>query len=336
MSAPAAVSVVIPTYNRAPLVTRAVESALAQCRPGDEVVVLDDGSTDDTEERLKPFRDRIVYRKVVNGGAGRARNLGMDLASRPLVAFLDSDDEWLPGKLDLQRGLLDARPDLLFCFTDMRALYPSGEVRHRLTRHYAGRDFTVDFLGPKTPYSALAPLPAGAADFPVHIGDLYPAQLEHEYVQIGTLMFRRAVLADGTVRFPEDIRVSEDAEFVARLAGRGPAAYLDVETEVFHQHEGERLTHLGSFAFVDARLRLLARVWGADPAFLKAHGDLYRAAADRLHLLRARILLGHGRPAEARAEVALASAAPPYYRLLCALPPSLLTFAARLRALRRR
>lgn len=335
MSAPGSVSVVIPTYNRAALVTRAVASALAQCRAGDEVVVIDDGSTDDTAQRLKPWSDRIVYRKTVNGGAGRARNAGLDRAGREYVAFLDSDDEWLPGKLDLQRGLLDARPDVVSCFTDMRALYPSGAVRHRLTRHYAGRDFTVDFLGPKTPYSALAALPSGVRDFPVHIGDLYAAQLEHEYVQIGTLMFRRSALADRTVRFPEDIRVSEDAEFVARLAARGPAAYLDVETEVFHHHDGERLTDLGSFAFVDARLRLLERVWGADRDFLARHGDRYRAASDRLHLLRARILLGHGRPAEARAEVALAGSAPAYYRLLCSLPPSLLVWAARLRGLRR-
>ena len=91
-----AVSVIILTYNRSAVVTRAVESALSCVRPDDEVLVVDDGSTDDTAAALARFGDRIRYLPGPHGGAGRARNRGVAAASRPLVAFLDSDDEWVP------------------------------------------------------------------------------------------------------------------------------------------------------------------------------------------------------------------------------------------------
>ena len=112
------VSVVIPTYNRAALVGRAVRSALAETSPGDEVIVVDDGSTDDTEEALAPYRDRIRYFRARHGKAGAARNHGVREARNGLVAFLDSDDEWMPDKLVLQRAALAARPDAVFCFSD--------------------------------------------------------------------------------------------------------------------------------------------------------------------------------------------------------------------------
>src|SRR5262245_2294166 len=100
------VSVVIQTYNRAHLVARAVENALQATQAGDEVIVVDDGSTDNTAAVLAPYRDRIVYHHTTNGGAGRARNIGVHLARHPLVAFLDSDDEWMPAKMYLQRSLM--------------------------------------------------------------------------------------------------------------------------------------------------------------------------------------------------------------------------------------
>ena len=112
------VSIVIPTYNRAHLVSRAVNSALQQCAPGDEVIVVDDGSTDSTGIVLAEFGERIRYIRKENGGAGAARNRGIREARNPLVAFLDSDDEWMPGKIELQRQFMQARPDVLFCFSD--------------------------------------------------------------------------------------------------------------------------------------------------------------------------------------------------------------------------
>jgi len=95
------ISVVVPTYNRARLVVRAVESVLAQTRPPDELIVVDDGSTDDTPAALARFGDRVRLVSQRNAGAAAARNNGLALASRPWAAFLDSDDVWVPDHLHL-------------------------------------------------------------------------------------------------------------------------------------------------------------------------------------------------------------------------------------------
>src|SRR5215213_4961126 len=99
-----AISVVIPTYNRARLLPRAIDSALAACAPGDEIIVADDGSTDGTEAALAPYQSRIRYLPLPHRGAAAARNAGMTAARTPLVALLDSDDEFMPDKLTLQRA----------------------------------------------------------------------------------------------------------------------------------------------------------------------------------------------------------------------------------------
>src|SRR5437667_2543232 len=100
-------SVIIATYNRAHVICRAISSALAAIRPGDEVIVIDDGSVDQTERVIAPYRDRIRYLAVEHRGAGAARNRGIREAKNELIAFLDSDDEWLPGQLELQRSLME-------------------------------------------------------------------------------------------------------------------------------------------------------------------------------------------------------------------------------------
>jgi glycosyltransferase involved in cell wall biosynthesis len=106
------VSVVIPTYNSGPLVVEAVGSTLAQTAPPHEVIVVDDGSTDDTAERLARFGDGIRYIPKPNGGVSSARNLGVTEATGDAVAFLDADDVWHPRKLELQTRVLAARPEL--------------------------------------------------------------------------------------------------------------------------------------------------------------------------------------------------------------------------------
>ncbi len=103
----AVVSAVIPTFNRRELVVQAVESALA-CGDDIEVVVVDDGSTDDTAERLSAFGDRIVVVQQANAGRSAARNAGLALARGRYVCFLDSDDVWEPWHVAQLRDALQA------------------------------------------------------------------------------------------------------------------------------------------------------------------------------------------------------------------------------------
>ena len=108
------VTVVIPTYNRAKVILRALETAFAQTYRNLEIIVVDDGSTDDTAAVLAPYWERIHYIHQSNQGASSARNRGIQEAQGEYIAFLDSDDEWLPAKLERQIELLEAQPDLSF------------------------------------------------------------------------------------------------------------------------------------------------------------------------------------------------------------------------------
>jgi glycosyltransferase involved in cell wall biosynthesis len=104
------VSVVIPTYNYARFVGEAVESALGQTYPSVEVIVVDDGSTDETQDVLRKFGKAIINVRKANQGLSAARNTGIAHAHGAFIAFLDSDDIWLPEKLTRQLALFDGAP----------------------------------------------------------------------------------------------------------------------------------------------------------------------------------------------------------------------------------
>ncbi len=106
------VSVVIPTFNRAALVGRAIRSVLAGTVADIEVLVIDDGSTDDTADVVAAIGDpRVKFIRQENAGANAARNCGIEAARGRFVAFQDSDDEWLPQRLAAQLAILDAATD---------------------------------------------------------------------------------------------------------------------------------------------------------------------------------------------------------------------------------
>lgn len=117
----AEVSVIIPTYNRAKKVARAIASALYQTFTDFEIIVVDDGSNDDTVETLSLFRPYIVpLIHEQNRGVSAARNTGIKASSAPLIAFLDSDDYWLPEKLAVQAAFFKACPEAVVCQTQER------------------------------------------------------------------------------------------------------------------------------------------------------------------------------------------------------------------------
>ncbi len=106
------ISVVIPAYNAGRYIGRAIDSVLAQTRPAEEIIVVDDGSTDNTAEIAGAYGDRIRFIRQENAGASVARNTGIAAATGNWIAFLDADDEWLPEKLRLQTEHLERNPDL--------------------------------------------------------------------------------------------------------------------------------------------------------------------------------------------------------------------------------
>jgi|SRR5215471_15712208 len=113
------VSVVIPTYNNARFLPEALDSLLGQTFRDFELIVVDDGSTDDTLEVLKPYRHLIRYLRKENGGPASARNLGIRHATGDLIAFQDADDIWLPDKLRLQIDYLREHSEIGVVFSDV-------------------------------------------------------------------------------------------------------------------------------------------------------------------------------------------------------------------------
>jgi glycosyltransferase involved in cell wall biosynthesis len=127
LSAPRGVSVVLPTWNRAHLVHQAIDSVLAQTWRDFELIVVDDGSTDGTPERLAAYGDRIRVVRQENGGVARARNAGIAAARHEWLAFLDDDDEWAPEMLAVHVEGLAAQPDVVVHATNATVVNAQGE-----------------------------------------------------------------------------------------------------------------------------------------------------------------------------------------------------------------
>src|SRR5262245_29875714 len=114
------ISVVIPTYNRAHAIVTAMESVLAQSRGDLDLLVVDDGSTDDTGARARSVGDpRVRYVGRVHAGVSATRNAGVALARGPLIAFLDSDDVWKTDKLEREVDFLTRHPEVHAVFSDL-------------------------------------------------------------------------------------------------------------------------------------------------------------------------------------------------------------------------
>ena len=112
------VSVIVPTYNRAWIVAEAIDSVLDQAYANLELIVVDDGSTDATDSLLSDYNDRAIVVRQVNQGVSPARNTGIRAASGDLIALLDSDDSWLPGKVRAQVDFFNTHPQALICQTN--------------------------------------------------------------------------------------------------------------------------------------------------------------------------------------------------------------------------
>lgn len=190
------ISVVIPTYNRAATVGAAIRSVLAQDSPPDEIIVVDDGSTDRTEEVLAEFGDALQVLRKPNGGVSSARNAGVRLARSEWIAFLDSDDVWMHGKLALHRREINLHPDI---------------VCHAMNTHISTSSGHQNLF-------ALRGREDGFRERPFRerpLGDVLAWCFFTQSVVIRKDVCFKAGL------FPEGMRINEDSYFMARVALEG-------------------------------------------------------------------------------------------------------------------
>ena len=186
-------SIIIPTYNNAQFLPQAIDSVISQNVAGCEIVVVDDGSTDETGTVLAPYAGKIHLVHQENAGSAAARNAGLVLAKGEFVVFLDADDWLLPGKLAAQMQILVERPSLGLVHSGWRVVGGDGNVLREVEPWH---------------------------DAPVLDLDAWVWQ---KPVQMGAMMFRRVWL-DHVGGFDPKLRQSQDVDLLLRLALAGCAA----------------------------------------------------------------------------------------------------------------
>jgi glycosyltransferase involved in cell wall biosynthesis len=243
------VSVVIPTHNRAYCIAQSIDSVLAQTYPEVEVVVVDDGSTDDTPalmaDRYGADR-RVRYERLPKGDANVARNHGLACARGAYIALLDSDDAFLPWKLELQIACLEAVPEAGMIWTDMDAVDESGELRPRYLRTmYSNyrRFSTEQIFKASRPLNAVAPqLGAEVGTARLYWGDIFGPMVMGNLVQTSTAVLRRARLTEVGGFDARLVRAGVDFDFHLRTCRVGAVAYADVATIRYRVGMADQMT----------------------------------------------------------------------------------------------
>lgn len=246
---PPVVSVVIPTYNRADLLPSALDSVLAQTHPHLEVLVVDDGSTDDTLRVLEGYGERIAVVRQDNAGPSAARNHGIRKTTGAFVAFLDSDDVWLPDKLARQLEVFAAHPDTGMVGGGCRYMDAEGNDLGGVTR--------CPHVIPLEDFQIFTALPGSASN----------------------AVIRRKALEEVGL-FDDTLQRAEDRELWMRIAERYPVRGVPEPTVLIRVHGGERPND--SFSLVrESRRRVNQRI--ADPAIRrKADAWMWYSFGDRL------------------------------------------------------
>ncbi|HOQ05879.1 MAG TPA: glycosyltransferase family A protein [Anaerohalosphaeraceae bacterium] len=207
------VSVIIPTYNRKVLVQEAVESVCRQTFRDFEILVIDDGSTDGTAQEIVAIKDnRIRYFRKENGGVSSARNLGLREAKGAYIAFLDSDDLYVPDYLETMVSSLEKAPEYGVAYASVTMEHPDGSRQERMNDKYAYSGWIVRSL-----FSRF-----------------------FVYCQAGLI---RRELLDGFF-FDETLELAEDQDFFLRLSTRTPFLFVP-QTFVIRRTQTESLSRQG-------------------------------------------------------------------------------------------
>lgn len=198
---PPSVSVIVPLYNKRPYIAAAVESVLAQDTGDYEIIVVDDGSTDDPLAALDPYRDHIKYLTQPNSGPGAARNLGIANARGRYISFLDADDSWKPQKLSMQLNFMEANPGI--AWTTVNMLEVDAESGSPLGAHVE------------------APTDLAEGDHWRVFDDWFEANAERQILRTSGVMVRSEAFAEAG-NFDPEIFSGQDLDLWIRIARRFP------------------------------------------------------------------------------------------------------------------
>ena len=246
---PGLVSIIIPCYNRADIVNETIDSVLAQTYEKFEIILVDDGSTDNTSEVICAYEDRrIRYFHQANGGLSAARNAGLSVAEGEFIAFLDSDDIWLDWKLNAQVEIFRRHAEVGLIWSDMSTFTGAGKIdeeRH-LRTFYSAYD-TVNFEDTHERPGMLSDLVPGVspdlANSPYYVADVFQHMFSGNLVLPSTAIVRRARLQKSGPFEPEFTGFgAEDYHFYFRICSEGPVAFLDAPTTLYRIHPSQMST----------------------------------------------------------------------------------------------
>lgn len=268
------VSVIIPTYNRALRCKAAVESVLMQTHGNVEIVVVDDGSRDNTREVIYGMHERVKYIYQANGGVSAARNTGLHAATGDYIAFLDSDDSWLPWKLEAQLCALRAFPDAGMVWTDMLAVDEYGTRLHEsylttMYDAYAYFDRETHFKVNRPIADLWAGCPTEYAKKKCYSGNIFSWMFMGNLVHTSTALLRRDRQKKVGLFDIDLIKSGEDYDYHFRTCREGDVAYIDVPSIRYQVGAADQLTqpkYMGSIALNN--LKTVTRMYA------RAHAEI--------------------------------------------------------------
>lgn len=213
------ISVIIPTYNNAAYLCEAIDSVLAQTYKDFEVIVIDDGSTDNTREMVKKYDGKIRYLFQENKGVSAARNIGIKMAIGDYIALLDDDDSWLTDKLLLQVFAIEANPEIAMVFTDVEAFDEKGIVNSSFGRPSNPMLFDKEEFRYKMAKTTFD-------DGAVLKGNIYKDLLKCNMIVPTTALIKKRVF-DIVGYFDNNLPVNQDYDLWIRISKRYPVLYLN-------------------------------------------------------------------------------------------------------------
>lgn len=299
------VDVIIPTYNRSALCHAAVQSVLAQTYPCVRVLVVDDGSEDDTEAVLRGLDPRVQYVRQPNAGVAAARNRGLALAHGEFIAFLDSDDEWLPWKLEAQIAVLRAFPQAGMVWTDMIAIDADGRpldpaYLQRMYSAYRHFDRDRHFAASRPLRECWPGCPEPLAQRRCYVGDIFPWMFLGNLVHTSSVLLRRQRQLQVGLFNTQLQQSGEDYEFHLRTCRAGPVAYIDASSIRYRVGAPDQLTAPQHMVWMACNnLQTVQAAFKAHRAALTLPEALIRARLAESHRWLGRTLLDSD-PAQAR------------------------------------
>lgn len=278
-SACAQVTIVIPAYNAASTIAETMDSILLQSVPAAEIVVVDDGSTDQTAEIVARYPPPVALIRQRNQGLAAARNTGCLAATGELIAFIDADDVAMPQRLELQLACFEADPSVLLVSSDFSAFNGAGKVSDTYHSSYypAMWDPQIgqSLLGEPRSFWATSQSSENAAKVRYYVGHHYSNLVHDMYIHPPTIMFRRE-LFDLAGPFDASLRNLCDWEWLIRASKYGPFAFLSLPLIAYRLHQGQ-MSRRASETHTDS-IVITQRVMKRDPEI--ARKDVVRFKQD--------------------------------------------------------